>query len=651
MQATPSAPTAAIYACGMTRRFTSSICSISCTEFDSKGQSVCAETRSAPQWHAGRVGCHSHRVAGRGICRKAQTHGARSVRICPPDWGAVRITTRPHPSTPCECNRGRTGRISIDRINMLSTSNVAIQFGAKPLFEQVTVKFSDGNRYGLIGANGSGKSTLMKLLGGDLEPSAGDVMLQAGMRLGKLNQNQFGYEDERVLDVVMRGHTELWAAMKERDRIYADPNATDDDYMKAAELEGVFAEYGGYDAEARAGSILTDAGIHESRHIGPMREVPPGLKLRVLLAQALFSRPDVLLLDEPTNNLDINSIRWLESALNNYDATMVIISHDRHFLNQVCTHVADLDFQQLKIYPGNYDDFMLASVQARARVEAANAKAKDRISDLQEFVRRFSANASKARQATSRKKQLEKIKIEEIRPSSRQNPYIRFEQGKKLYRSAVSVEKLCFSYPGSDERVLGNVTFNVEGGERVAIIGPNGAGKTTLMRCLAGELRPTAGRIVWVENAQPGYMPQDPQAEFDDKTDLFSWMSQYTGKADDDQIVRATLGRLLFSGEETKKSVKVLSGGEKGRMIYGKLMLTKPNVLLMDEPTNHMDMETIESLQIGLEHYPGTLVFVSHDREFVGGLATRILEMRPGGKIVDFRGTYDEYLKSQGVEV
>ena len=534
---------------------------------------------------------------------------------------------------------------------MLSTSNVAVQFGAKPLFEQVTVKFSDGHRYGLIGANGSGKSTLMKVLGRDLEASAGDVMLQAGMRLGKLNQNQFGYEDERVIDVVMSGHTELWAAMKERDRIYADPHATDDDYMKAAELESVFAEYGGYDAEARAASILTEAGIHESRHHGLMREVPPGLKLRVLLAQALFSKPDVLLLDEPTNNLDINSIRWLEGALNNYDATMVIISHDRHFLNQVCTHIADLDFQQLKIYPGNYDDFMLASVQARQRVEAANAKAKERISDLQEFVRRFSANASKARQATSRKRQLEKIKIEEIRPSSRQNPYIRFEQGKKLYRNAVTVEKLSFTYPGATEKVLDNISFNVEAGERIAIIGPNGVGKTTLMRCLAGELRPDAGRIVWVENAQPGYMPQDPQAEFEDKIDLFSWMSQYTGKADDDQIVRATLGRLLFSGDETKKSVKVLSGGEKGRMIYGKLILTKPNVLVMDEPTNHMDMETIESLQIGLEHFAGTLLFVSHDREFVGGLATRILEMRPGGSLVDFRGNYDEYLKSQGIEV
>jgi ATPase subunit of ABC transporter with duplicated ATPase domains len=452
-----------------------------------------------------------------------------------------------------------------------------------------------------------------------------------------------------VLDVVMQGHREMWEAMSERDRIYADTEATDADYMKAAELEGKFAEYGGYTAEARAAAILLDAGIAEPLHNGPMREVSPGLKLRVLLAQALFSKPDVLLLDEPTNNLDIHSIHWLERVLNEYDATMVIISHDRHFLNQVCTHVADLDFQQLKVYPGNYDDFMLASTQARARVEAANAKAKDRISDLQEFVRRFSANASKARQATSRRKAIEKIKIEEIRPSSRQNPYIRFEQAKKLYRSAVTVEKLNFTYPGSDVPVLTDISFSIEAGERVAVIGPNGIGKTTLMRCLAGELTPTSGRISWVENAQAGYMPQDPQAEFADKTDLFSWMSVWTGKADDEQIIRATLGRLLFSGDETKKSVTVLSGGEKGRMIYGKLMLTRPNVMLMDEPTNHMDMETIESLQIGLEKYPGTLLFVSHDRQFVDGLATRIIELKPGGTIADFTGSYDEYLKSQGM--
>jgi ATPase subunit of ABC transporter with duplicated ATPase domains len=534
--------------------------------------------------------------------------------------------------------------------DMLSTSNVTVQFGAKPLFEQVTVKFSDGNRYGLIGANGCGKSTLMKVLGGELDQSSGDVMLQTGLRLGKLNQNQFGYEDERVLDVVMQGHLEMWQAMQERDRIYANPEATDDDYMRAAELEGKFAEYGGYDAEARAAAILTGAGIPESQHNGPMREVAPGLKLRVLLAQALFSKPDVLLLNEPANKLDAKSIRWLEGVLNDYDATMIIISHDRHFLNQVCTHIADLDYRQLKIYPGNYDDFMLASTQARARVETANAKAKERIADLQEFVRRFSANASKARQATSRRRAIEKIKIEEVRPSSRQNPYIRFEQAKKLYRSAFTVEGLRFRYPNTDSDVLSNINFSVEAGERIAIIGPNGVGKTTLIRCLAGDLKPTAGTIAWVENAEPGYMPQDPQAEFAEKRDLFSWMSDWTGKADDDQIVRATLGRLLFSGDETKKSVTVLSGGEKGRMIYGKLMLTRPNVMLLDEPTNHMDMETIESLQIGLEKYPGTLLFVSHDREFVNTLATRIIELKPGGTMADFSGSYDEYLKSQGIE-
>jgi len=532
---------------------------------------------------------------------------------------------------------------------MLSTANVSIQFGAKPLFEQVTVKFADGNRYGLIGANGCGKSTFMKILGGELEPSSGEVMLASGLRLGKLRQDQFAYEDQRVLDVVLQGHEEMWAAMTERDRIYADPNATDEDYMRAAELEAKYAEYGGYDAEARAASILKDAGIDPSYHNGPMREVAPGWKLRVLLAQALFSRPDVLLLDEPTNNLDIHSIRWLEGVLNDYDATMIIISHDRHFLNQVCTHMADLDYGQIKIYPGNYDDFMLASMQARQRAEAANAKAKERIAELQEFVRRFSANASKARQATSRLRQIDKIKVEELKPSSRQNPYIRFEQEKKLYRNAVTVEELGFTYPGADAPVLKDVNFNVEAGERIAIIGQNGVGKTTLMRLLAGELQPDTGSIAWVENARLGYMPQDPQAEFAEDVDLFTWMSQWRGKSDDDQIVRATLGRLLFSGDETRKSVKVLSGGEKGRMIYGKLMLLRPNVLLLDEPTNHMDMETIESLQIGIEKYPGTVLFVSHDRELVGGIANRIIELKADGTLIDFKGTYDEYLRSQGI--
>lgn len=534
---------------------------------------------------------------------------------------------------------------------MLSTSNIAVQFSAKPLFEGVTVKFSDGNRYGLIGANGCGKSTLMKVLGGELEASAGEVMLQPGLRMGKLNQNQFAYEDQRVLDVVMQGHVEMWQAMTERDAIYANPEASDDDYMRAAELEAKFAEYGGYDAEARAASLLISAGIAESFHQGPMREVAPGWKLRVLLAQALFSNPDVLLLDEPTNNLDINTIRWLEDVLNSYNATMIIISHDRHFLNQVCTHMADLDYGQLRIYPGNYDDFMLASTQARALQAAANAKAKDRIAELQEFVRRFSANKSKARQATSRLKQIDKIKVEEMKPSSRQNPFIRFEQDKKLHRVPVEVEGISFTYPDSSSEVLKNISFTVEVGERVAIIGANGVGKTTLMRCLMGELTPARGKITWAENARIGYMPQDPQAEFVNDVDLMTWMSEWKSATDDDQIVRATLGRLLFTGDDGRKSVKVLSGGEKGRMLYGKLMLTRNNVLIMDEPTNHMDMETIESLQIGLEKYPGTLIFVSHDREFVNGLATRIIEIKADSALVDFRGSYDDYLKSQGVVV
>jgi ATPase subunit of ABC transporter with duplicated ATPase domains len=536
-----------------------------------------------------------------------------------------------------------------DRIAMLATSNISIQFGAKPLFENVTVKFDGGNCYGLIGANGSGKSTFMKILSGELDQSSGEVMLLTGLRLGKLNQNQFAYEDERVLDVVMQGHAEMWKAMQERDAIYANPEATDNDYMRAADLEAKFAEYGGYNAEARAASILTEAGIDQSLHNGPMREVAPGWKLRVLLAQALFSKPDVLLLDEPTNNLDIHSIQWLEGVLREYDATMVLISHDRHFLNQVCTHMADLDYGQIKIWPGNYDDFMLASAQARELTAASNAKAKERIAELKEFVARFSANASKARQATSRRRQIDKIKIEEMKPSTRQNPFIRFDQQKKLYRGALSVEKLSFTYPGSTVEVLKNINLTIEAGERIAIVGANGIGKTTLLRCLAGDLKPTKGTVTWVENAQVGYMPQDTAALFEEKIDLFTWMSEWRAPSDGDEMVRATLGRLLFSGEETRKPVKVLSGGEKGRMIYGKLMLTKPNVLLMDEPTNHMDMETIESLQIGLEKYPGTLVFVSHDRQFVEGLATRIIELKAGGTLIDFKGTYEEYLNAQGI--
>lgn len=532
---------------------------------------------------------------------------------------------------------------------MLSTANITMQFGPKPLFENISVKFGDGNRYGLIGANGCGKSTFMKILGGDLEPSAGNVMLDPGERLGKLRQDQFAFEEMRVLDVVMMGHTEMWAAMADRDAIYANPDATDDDYMKAADLEAKFAEYDGYTAEARAGELLAGVGIPIAQHQGLMSSIAPGFKLRVLLAQALFSNPDILLLDEPTNNLDINTIRWLEDVLNQRNSTMIIISHDRHFLNQVCTHMADMDYGTLKVYPGNYDDYMLASSQARAQQMAANAKAKEKVAELQDFVRRFSANKSKARQATSRAKQIDKIKIDDFKPSSRQNPFIRFEGEKKLHRLAVETQGISKAY---DHPLFKNFSIAVEAGEKIAIIGANGAGKTTLLRCIGGDLcglQADSGTVKWAENANVGYMPQDPTEEFAAEKNLTDWMGQWTQEGDDDQAVRSILGRLLFSGDDVKKIVKVLSGGEKGRMIYGKLMLGRHNVMLMDEPTNHMDMESIESLNIALEKYSGTLIFVSHDREFVSSLATRILEIKEDG-IVDFQGSYEDYLSSQGIQ-
>lgn len=523
-----------------------------------------------------------------------------------------------------------------------------MQFGAKPLFENVSVKFGDGNRYGLIGANGCGKSTFMKILAGVLEPTAGNIALDSNERMAWLRQDQFGYEDQRVLDVVMMGHEQMWKAKSEKDAIYMNLEATEEDYMKAAELEAVFAEYDGYTAEARAGELLLGVGIPIDQHNGLMSGVAPGWKLRVLLAQALFANPDILLLDEPTNNLDINTIRWLEDILNNRNCTMIIISHDRHFLNQVCTHTADMDYAKLTVYPGNYDDFMEASTMARAQQAKDNAKAKQQIADLQDFVRRFSANASKAKQATSRAKQIDKIKVEDIKPSSRQYPFIRFEYDdrEKLHRNAVEVQKLSH---GFDRVLFNDFDLLVEAGEKIAIIGENGIGKTTLLRCLASDLQPNHGTVKWAEKANIGYFAQDHAADFEADLNLFDWMKQFTQAGDDDQVVRSMLGRLLFSGEDFKKSVKVLSGGEKGRMMFGKLMLAKTNVLLMDEPTNHMDMESIESLNTALDKYNGTLFFVSHDREFVSTLATRILDVRADG-IIDYSGNYEDYLASQEIE-
>lgn len=528
---------------------------------------------------------------------------------------------------------------------MISTANLTMQFGAKPLFENVSVKFNNGNRYGLIGANGCGKSTFMKILGGDLEPSGGQVMLEPNTRLGKLKQDQFAYEEFTVIDTVIMGHTELWAVKQERDRIYSLPEMSEEDGMRVADLEVQFAEMDGYTAESRAGELLLGLEIPLEQHFGLMSSVAPGWKLRVLLAQALFSDPEVLLLDEPTNNLDINTIRWLESVLAQRNSTIIIISHDRHFLNSVCTHMADLDYGELRVFPGNYDEYMTAATQSRERLLSENAKKKAQIAELQTFVSRFSANASKAKQATSRAKQIDKIKLDEVKPSSRVSPYIRFTQNKKLHRQAVTLEKISKRF--DDQAPLFNdLSMLVEAGERIAIIGPNGAGKTTLLRCLTGDLALDTGTIKWAEQAEIGYFAQDHAADFAVDDNLFDWMKQWT--MGDEQLVRGALGRMLFSNDDVKKSVKVISGGEQGRMLFGKLSLINPNVLIMDEPTNHLDMESIEALNLALENYPGTLVFVSHDRQFVSSLATRIIDMRPEG-LVDFHGNYDDYLRSQGI--
>lgn len=521
-----------------------------------------------------------------------------------------------------------------------------MQFGAKPLFENVSVKFNNGNRYGLIGANGCGKSTFMKILGGDLEPSAGQVMLEPNTRLGKLRQDQFAYEDFSVIDTVIMGNDRLWQVKAERERIYSLPEMSEADGMAVADLEVEFAELDGYTAESRAGELLLGVGIPLSQHAGPMSEVAPGWKLRVLLAQALFSDPDVLLLDEPTNHLDINTIRWLENTLTARNSTMIIISHDRHFLNSVCTHMADLDYGELRLFPGNYDEYMTAATQSREQLLADNAKKKAQIAELQSFVSRFSANASKAKQATSRAKQIDKIQLAEVKPSSRVSPFIRFDQAKKLHRQAVTVDQISKGFDGNT--LFSNLSFQIEAGERVAIIGPNGIGKTTLLRTLMGEVAPDTGTVKWADSAELGYYAQDHAADFEQGENLFEWMGQWT--TGDEQLVRGTLGRMLFSNDDIKKSVKVISGGEQGRMLFGKLILKKANVMLLDEPTNHLDMESIEALNLALENFPGTLLFVSHDREFVSSLATRIIEMSDTG-IVDFSGTYDEYLRSQGIFV
>ncbi|KZN57408.1 ABC-F family ATPase [Pseudoalteromonas luteoviolacea] len=529
---------------------------------------------------------------------------------------------------------------------MISTANITQQFGSKPLFENISVKFGEGIRYGLIGANGCGKSTFMKILSGELEPTGGNVSYDPQERVAKLNQDQFAYEEYTVIDTVIMGYKELWEVKQERDRIYSLPEMSEEEGMIVADLEVKFAEMDGYMAESKAGELLLAVGIPIEQHFGLMSEVAPGWKLRVLLAQVLFADPHIMLLDEPTNNLDIDTIRWLEHTLNERNCTMIIISHDRHFLNSVCTHMADLDYGELRVYPGNYDEYMTAASQVRERLLADNAKKKAQIAELQTFVARFSANASKAKQATSRAKQIDKIQLDEVKASSRQNPFIRFEQSKELFRNALEIENLS---QGFEEDLFNQFSGIFEVGERIAIIGENGVGKTTLLNTLAGQLQQRDGTFKWSENCNIGYYAQDHAEDFEKDIDLMEWMGQWRQEGDDEQVLRSFLGRMLFSQDSIKKSVKVLSGGEQGRMLLGKLMMHKPNILLMDEPTNHMDMESIESLNTALEQYKGTLFFVSHDRVFVDSLATRILEIKDN-KITDFKGTYSEFLKFRGIE-
>ncbi len=519
-----------------------------------------------------------------------------------------------------------------------------MQFGSKPLFENISAKFGNGNRYGLIGANGCGKSTFMKILSGELVPTSGNVSITPGYTVGILSQDQFAFEEYSVIDAVIMGDAPLWKVKQERDRIYSLPEMSEEDGMKVAHLEGEFAEMDGYTAESRAGEILLSAGIAEELHWGLMSQVAPGWKLRVLLAQALFANPDILLLDEPTNNLDIHTITWLEEVLNQRKCTMIIISHDRHFLNSVCTHMADIDYGELRIFPGNYEDFVAASTLIREQLHADNAKKAAEIDDLQQFVNRFSANASKAKQATSRAKRMEKIKLDEVKPSSRVAPYITMKQHQKLHRQALVIEDLSHGFDG--EVLFSGGHMILEAGAKLAVIGENGVGKTTFLRCLLNELNVNHGEIKWAENAEIGYCPQDSSDEFDNDLTLFEWMSQWRTPKHDDLAVRGMLGRLLFTADDANKKAKVCSGGEKNRLLFGKLMMSDTNVLILDEPTNHLDMESIEALNNGLANYDGTIIFVSHDREFVSSLATRIIEIKDH-KVIDFQGTYDEYLTDQ----
>lgn len=525
---------------------------------------------------------------------------------------------------------------------MISANNVTLRYGKKVLFEDVNIKFTEGNCYGLIGANGTGKSTFLKILSGELEPNKGDVTITSGQRLSVLSQNHYKYDDFQVLDTVIMGNEKLYNIMKEKDAIYAKENFTDEDGIRASELESDFAAMNGWEAESDAATVLNGLGIETDLHYTLMKNLNGSQKVKVLLAQALFGNPDILLLDEPTNHLDLNAITWLEDFLIDFENTVIVVSHDRHFLNKVCTHMADIDYGKIQLYTGNYDFWYESSQLMVRQMKEANKKKEEKIKELQEFIQRFSANASKSKQATSRKKALEKIVLDEIRPSSRKYPYIDFKPAREIGNEVLTVKNLCKTIDGV--KVLDNISFIVNREDKIAFVGSNGFANTVLFKILTGELEPDSGEVIWGVTTSQTYFPKDNTAEFDKDETIVEWLMPYSTEKDE-TYVRGFLGRMLFSGEEGIKKVNVLSGGEKVRVMLSKMMLSLANVLILDEPTNHLDLESITSLNNGLMNTKCVVLFTSQDHQFIQTIANRIMEITPSG-FIDRQMTYDEYLES-----
>ncbi|MGO2314506.1 MAG: ABC-F family ATP-binding cassette domain-containing protein [Pseudolactococcus laudensis] len=531
---------------------------------------------------------------------------------------------------------------------MLQVSDISLQFSDRKLFDEVNIKFLSGNCYGLIGANGAGKSTFLKILAGDIEPSTGHTSMGPDERMSILRQNHFDYEDIPVLDVVLMGHQRLYDVKVEKDAIYMKEDFTDEDGMRSAELEGEFAELGGWEAESDAAQLLQNLGIPDALHMQNMSELTNGEKVKVLLAQALFGKPDVLLLDEPTNGLDIQSINWLEEFLINFENTVIVVSHDRHFLNKVCTHMADLDFGKIKLFVGNYDFWKESSELALKLQGDANRKSEEKIKELQDFIARFSANASKSKQATSRKKMLDKIELDEIVPSSRKYPFINFKPDREIGNDLLKVENLSVKIDG--EVILDNISFILNPGDKTAFIGQNDIQTTALIRAIMGDIEYT-GEVKWGVTTSQAYLPKDNSRDFAGGETILDWLRQFASKEEDDNtFLRGFLGRMLFSGEDVNKSVNVLSGGEKVRVMLSKLMLLKSNVLVLDDPTNHLDLESISSLNEGLTNYKGSLLFASHDHEFIQTIANHIIVISKNGVIDRIGETYDEFLENDEVQ-